>query len=52
MELSPAQFISSNELIKMRDYARARLNEAFDYVQKKAALSKDYLILVVDKYSA
>jgi hypothetical protein len=46
------EIISSDELLKMRDYARARLNEAFAHVQNRAALSPNYLILVVDSYCA
>jgi hypothetical protein len=46
------QFVSSNELLKLRDYTRTRLSEMFTYVRKRAILSPDYIILVVDKASA
>lgn len=45
-------FVSSNDLLKLRDYTRARLSEVFSYVRKQATLSPDYIILVVDKHSA
>lgn len=46
------QYVSSNELLKLRDYTRARLNEVFAYVRKRALLSPEYIILVVDKMAA
>jgi hypothetical protein len=46
------QFVSSNELLKLRDYTRTRLSDVFAYVRKRATLSPDYIILVVDKASA
>jgi hypothetical protein len=36
----------------MRDYTRGRISEALAYIQKRAALSPDYLILVVDHHCA
>lgn len=52
MESLQTKFISSNELLKMRDYARARLTEALAYIQRRATQSPDFLILVVDRYCA
>jgi hypothetical protein len=39
-------------LLKVRDYARARLNEALEHVRSRAVISPEYIILVVDSFCA